>query len=83
LEDGDFHHIAVTITQTVVTIYFHGANIASRYGQDLFNCSISIYFRTLRGAVVDAGDSEFVVGGGAFVGSMQDVRFYSLALSTE
>ena len=83
LEDGDFHHIALTVTQTVANIYFHGVNIASRYSQDSFNCCIILQFRTLSGAVVDAGDSEFVVGGGGFVGAMQDARFYSSALSTE
>jgi len=81
--DGDFHHIAVTVTQTVANIYFDGVNVASRYCQDLFNCSTIFYFRTLSGAVVDAGDSEFVVGGGGFVGAMQDARFYSSALGTE
>lgn len=32
LEDGNFHHIAVTVTQAMATIYFHGTNVAIRCG---------------------------------------------------
>lgn len=88
LEDGSFHHIVVTVSGGQVNFYLDGNNTATRFDTKYKHCSCKLFllvysYRTLNGSILDMSDSEFVIGGGSFVGAMQDVRFYSSALSTK
>ena len=47
------------------------------------NYCINYISRTMNSPILDMPNSEFVIGGGSFVGAMQDVRYYSTVLSTK
>ena len=87
LEDGNFHHIMVTVSGAQVDFYLDGNNTGARYyivinANTLYTLFLLMYIsRTLNGSILDMSDSEFVIGGDSFVGAMQDVRFYSSVLS--
>ena len=52
----------------------------------LIHIAINSYLcisRTLTGPILDMPNSEFVIGGGSFVGTMQDIRYYSTVLNTK
>ena len=73
-KSGDFHHVAISISGTIHTLYLDGIQVA----QNISGGNIFSYSSNIKNAIIGASKDRY----NAFQGNIGDVRVYNYAINS-
>jgi hypothetical protein len=73
-KSGDFHHVAISISGTIHTLYLDGIQVA----QNISGGNIFSYSSNIKNAIIGASKDRY----NAFRGNIGDVRVYNYAINS-